>query len=155
VDCILFLLFSFVDLHSGKIVHDWHTPSTALFGRLKCVCVNSSWIAVGSNIGELCIIDRRSGYLFHSWKAHDSAVLKLESFGSNGDRLLSSSADRSVCLWDIRSSSPTLIRKFNGHSESVKAFDIIGNRTLLSASGSKLALSSMTEADGEHMEVSY
>ncbi|KAH6554884.1 hypothetical protein KP509_1Z300000 [Ceratopteris richardii] len=49
----------------------------------------------------LCrLFDLRAGYSVASWKAHEGFITKLSTF--NEYYLVSSSLDKTLCLWDIR-----------------------------------------------------
>ena len=113
--------------------------------------VACSWIGVGGGNGWISLLDGRTGFVLNRWKGHESNVLRLsELHGSS--KLISSSQDKHVCIWDVSSvhhrstelyrgnslavHANTIIR---GHADPVANFAVLGNG-LLSASGAKLSI---------------
>jgi WD40 repeat protein len=56
--------------------------------------------AAGSAVGEICLWDSETGAVVGSVKAHAGWVWSL-SFSPDGSKLVSTSQDRCVCVWDI------------------------------------------------------
>ncbi|MDP2439864.1 MAG: hypothetical protein Q8P67_29295 [archaeon] len=112
-------------------------------GQIRCVArvpsINA--VATGSSTGYITLIDMRTGIILFSWKGHDGAVLSLDAQES---RLVSSSADRTLAAWNLLLSPPKLELARWGHSDAVSAFTFYDHQTLLSTSGSKLGLTSLS-----------
>lgn len=119
----------------------WSTDPAA--GQIRCLTIIQSMnaIAVGTSTGQLTLFDTRTGIVLFSWKGHEAAVLKLEAQSS---RLISSSADRTIAIWNIAVSPPKLERARWGHSDAVASFSFADQDTILSTSGSKLGLTSFS-----------
>eukprot|EP00736_Rhodelphis_marinus_P000950 Rmarinus@m.25149 len=105
--------------------------------RCLAACPVGSWIAIGFSSGMISLVDQRTGILLDSWKAHDGQVTSLAVHDER--RLMSSSADRRLMLWNLETSPPSRDQVYRGHADGVATFTI--NRAgdeLITAAGSKL-----------------
>lgn len=147
----------FIDINAGRQLHLWRCePLESSFSSLiSAICCSghrdkleskkglssSTWIAAGFSSGHCRLLDLRSGTIIAHWRAHDGFVTKLAALDEH--LLISSSLDRTLRLWDLRRSRPTQLQVFRGHSDEVSSFSIWGH-DMLSASGSKIGLSSLS-----------
>eukprot|EP00958_Prasinococcus_capsulatus_P000819 scaffold60_cov382-Prasinococcus_capsulatus_cf.AAC.7 len=99
-----------------------------------------SLLSVGLVSGHISLIEARGGSLIASWKAHDATVTKMHLYD---DRyLLTSSLDRTLCLWDIRQEGNGLVRTWKGSKEGISSFSVY-QRTAIVTGGSFVALCDM------------
>ena len=98
--------------------------------------VHIRYLFIGSDTGVIAGLDLRTGQILHQWKAHDSSILKVETFGES---LLTSSTDKTVCKWDMKGMEPTLSLKLKGFTEPAANFAQMGG-SLLAASAAKVAI---------------
>ena len=70
-------------------------------------CGSGDWIGVGSGSGHIHIFDRRQGKLLACWRAHQKAIVYIESISRH--KVMSVSADKTAVLWNIMSSPPQKI----------------------------------------------
>lgn len=147
----------FIDINAGRQLHLWRCePLESSFSSLiSAICCSghrdkleskkglssSTWIAAGFSSGHCRLLDLKSGTIIAHWRAHDGFVTKLAALDEH--LLISSSLDRTLRLWDLRRSRPTQLQVFRGHSDEVSSFSIWGH-DMLSASGSKIGLSSLS-----------
>ena len=125
-------------------MYAWYLPNSTVAGKIKCCAVSKdgNYLATGSSMGEMCLLDQRTGCLMAVWKAHDGPVLKLKFW--NHDTLISSSQDKHICMWNITLLPPVLTKKFRGHTDPVESFDIFHN-TMISVAGSKIGVASLVD----------
>lgn len=147
----------FIDINAGRQLHLWRCePLESSFSSLiSAICCSghrdkleskkglcsSTWIAAGFSSGHCRLLDLKSGTIIAHWRAHDGFVTKLAALDEH--LLISSSLDRTLRVWDLRRSRPTQLQVFRGHSDEVSSFSIWGH-DMLSASGSKIGLSSLS-----------
>ncbi|KAH9325539.1 hypothetical protein KI387_005717, partial [Taxus chinensis] len=152
----------FIDINVGRKLHLWRCePLESSFSSLvSAICCSgsrdklegkkglssSSWIAAGFSSGHCRLLDLKSGSIIAHWRAHDGFITKLAAVDEH--LLVSSSLDRTLRLWDLRRSWPTQLQVFRGHSDGVSSFSIWGH-DMLSASGSKIGLSSLLRPYGQ------
>jgi WD40 repeat protein len=130
------------------VEHVWHIDRS-LCGSIRTVAVahRVDAIVVGCSTGYIVTFDRRTGIVAQCWQAHAGAVLKVEAVH---DRLISSSSDRTVSVWNLNATPPTLCYTRTSHSEPVYSFAVSANNELLSTSGSKIGVTAHFGAqDGE------
>ncbi|XP_057859002.2 protein GFS12 isoform X1 [Cryptomeria japonica] len=155
----------FIDIKVGQQLHLWRCePLESSFSSLvSAICCSgsrdklegkrglssSSWIAAGFSSGHCRLLDLKSGSIIAHWRAHDGFVTKLAAVDEH--LIVSSSLDRTLRLWDLRRSWPTQLQVFRGHSDGVSSFSIWGH-DMLSASGSKIGLSSLSRPYGQQQQ---
>jgi len=127
-------------------LHEWNLPSLLGNGIVRCICSSPkrSWIAIGCSTGLIILLDYRTGYILNQWKAHDSAITKLEALSRN--KILSCSADKLIFVWDISHATPTLEKTFKGHTDAVCGFGF-NKKDLISASGHKIAVAPIDDIE--------
>ena len=96
---------------------------------------------IGSESGLASALDFRTGQILNRWRAHDSAILKIDAVDNF---LVTSSTDKTVCKWNMDGVEPTLSLKLKGYSEPAANFAGMGG-SLLTASGSKVAIISLQQ----------
>ncbi|KAI5077475.1 hypothetical protein GOP47_0007299 [Adiantum capillus-veneris] len=156
----------FFDLPSGQSLHIWRcdfdSSGSSLVSAITsagkqsfmdggCV-VSSPWIAVGFGTGLCRLMDLRLGNFVASWRAHESFITKLAAF--EGHYLVSSSLDKTLCLWDLRRNVTAKLQTFHGHSYGVSSFEIWGNN-LLSTGGNKIGISAIPHPSSEVLSSLY
>ncbi|MCO8125084.1 protein kinase [Stieleria sp. TO1_6] len=90
-------------IHRADLVQGRFIDSTAVWSRsddATCVAIrgSDSLLAVGNRLGDVLIMDVATGEIAGKLSGHDSAVTDI-AFLDDG-RLLTSSTDRSVMLWN-------------------------------------------------------
>jgi len=99
------------DAHRELCLQDIPTHAASSVTSLASEADAGELFAVGHADGSLHIFDRRlrSGAVVRSCEGHQSWIQKVH-WQSNGNRdLISASVDGTMCIWDVRSSVPTLI----------------------------------------------
>ncbi|KAH6556310.1 hypothetical protein KP509_1Z188400 [Ceratopteris richardii] len=157
----------FFDLNSGQQLHLWKCDSdpsdSFLVSAITCTgkytsrntgCAEQLFsVAIGSGMGLCRLFDLRAGYSVASWKAHEGFITKLSTF--NEYYLVSSSLDKTLCLWDIRRNGAAgKIQTFHGHKHGVSSFEIWGN-SLLSSAGTRIGISTITLSASQDQELSF
>lgn len=137
----------YIDLRSNNDALDWQLPGFQ-GGIPKALCpYGEHLMAVGQSSGHITIIDTRSGLLLYSWKAHESGIIDIKLYPDNPGKLISSSQDKTICLWDVSTLADTgakMVTQFGGHRDPWISFDVYKDE-LLSISGNKLSSSSLTQ----------
>lgn len=145
----------FFDLPSGQCLHLWRcdlelsgsslVSAITSSGKQSHIdggrAMSSSWIAMGFNLGHCRLLDLRAGNFVASWRAHEGFITKLAAFEEH--YLISSSLDKTLCLWDLRRNVPAQVCAFQGHTHGVSSF-ALWSSNLLSAGGNKIGLSSLS-----------
>ena len=65
----------FLDSRSGQVMHEWRT-CTSNFGPIKSLVVDEDrqWLAVTFAVGQVSLLDLRTGLLYLCWKAHEGEI---------------------------------------------------------------------------------
>jgi WD40 repeat protein len=100
---------------------DFSFGQAAAGGEPRTICAGADghWVAVGFTTGNVCIVDRRTGRLLHSWQPHpsDTSILHLSQVSSR--KLLTVGSDKTAVLWDFSSSRVSAV---HGQSSSMDPF---------------------------------
>ena len=92
---------------------------------------NSEKIAIGGHNSSIYIFNYVSGKFFGKLVGHEMAITDL-SASKDGKRLLSSSIDGSIKLWDVLSFSQ--LKQFDGHDKQVFSIEFVaGDKTAISS----------------------
>ena len=149
-----------LDMRSGQLSGCWrHLGSAQPLASVRCMCrgpaatdtkeiaargrssesgmESGSWLATGLSTGEVTVFDERTGIIRLQWRAHESAVLSLHAVDAH--HVLSSGADKTICVWEIRTDEPALVQRFAALDDSVKAAVLHGS-DLLCVMGSKVGV---------------
>ena len=115
-----------MDLTSATVAYDWSVSVLNANASVTClaVCEDSHFIAVGGSNGEILIVDDRTGFILCQTKAHDSAILKIKTYGN--DKIICSTLDKLISVWRFsRNDANQLVclRKFKGHTDSVEGWE--------------------------------
>jgi len=115
---------SFHDIRiGGKPTIEWLLPKS---GEPKAIAVDFTKgghvIAVGQSSGTITLIDKRSGLLLHSWRAHAGCIQQLKSFKYK--LLISSGTDNLVQVWDINQQPPSNFKTIKGIRDTTLNFDV-------------------------------
>jgi hypothetical protein len=102
---------------------------------------NGREVALGTAAGSVLVLDQRTGLTSAAWRAHEAAVNKLDSMGDL--RLVSSSIDKSLCLWDV-GGSVSMLRSCKGLPEAPLDFCFHHDSALVSYGTRSLGVVSMT-----------
>jgi WD40 repeat protein len=78
--------------------------------RSLAVGPDDRWVAAGLASGEVVVFDSAMGLVQNQWLAHAGGLCDLCKVGDS--KLLTAGAsDRLVCVWDLRTSPPTLVSR--------------------------------------------
>lgn len=156
-----------VDMRSGQLSGCWrHLGSAQPLASVRCMCrgpaatdnkelaprgrsvglgiESGSWLATGLSTGEVTVFDERTGIIRLQWRAHEGAVLSLHPV--DAQHVLSTGADKSICVWEIRADEPALVQRFAGLDDNVKAAVLYGS-DLLCVVGSKVGVGQIATGD--------
>ncbi|KAF5947180.1 hypothetical protein HYC85_013137 [Camellia sinensis] len=179
----------FIDVTQGQKLHLWRSESgeSSFPSLIYAICgcgsnkmqadeaVDSpSWIAAGLSSGICKLIDVRSGNIISLWRAHDAYVTKLAA--PDEHLLISSSLDRTLRVWDLRTGKAIGRRLkseityfvsdllflwtfscrnlsshpsvFRSHSDTVSSFSVWG-QDVISIAKNKIGLSSLARSADE------
>ncbi|KAL2925727.1 DDB1- and CUL4-associated factor-like protein 1 [Bienertia sinuspersici] len=94
----------------------WRTCRDDAAALLTCMTFlgDSSQIAAGSHSGELKIFDTNSNNILENCTSHQTPLILVQSYPSNGTHLVLSSSSLDVKLWDASSISGGPIQTFEG-----------------------------------------
>merc|ERR1712137_450769 len=134
--------FFMVDVGAGRVANEWVLPVHAIRGFN--LSADNRYVFIGSDSGVISALDLRTGRILNQWKAHDSSILRVETFG---DALITSSTDRTVCKWDMNATDPTLSLKLKGYNEPAANFAEMGG-SLLTTSASRVAIIPLYQEGG-------
>ncbi|MBR8837880.1 MAG: hypothetical protein DSM106950_28715 [Stigonema ocellatum SAG 48.90 = DSM 106950] len=92
-----------------------------LLGSVTTVAYHSGrdLLAVGDADGRVRVWQLRDWQLLHNFKGHSGWVWAL-AFAPNGEVLVSTSADRTVKLWNVRTRRGGILESFEEHTSSVR-----------------------------------
>jgi len=102
------LTIGFHDIRMGsKATVEWILPK---YGEPKVILDLSriNVIAVGQSHGFITLIDKRSGLLLHTFRAHSNAVHQLKTYKN---KLISCGTDNNLNLWDVNQQPTTTLLK--------------------------------------------
>ncbi len=129
-----------VTVAADGIAHGWSVSGGQFEGRPTVTPVGTNialaidpqgrWIVIGNPNGTIDLRRFPGTSLDVSLRGHTGAITAL-AFNNNGSRLISSSADGTVRVWDIsRGTPPALLRVLRGHEGAVNviAFSDDGGR---------------------------
>lgn len=138
----------FLDLRVGKMSRPWRHTSSSQPTAVKsiAVCSSGNWIASGLASGDINVLELRCGSVLHQWKAHESPIVKLVAYSDS--YLLSSAADRTMCLWHLRSKGAIMVKRYVGLTDSVKSVGL-HKSDFICGVGHKLGISSLLRVRGE------
>ena len=156
-----------LDMRSGQLSGCWrHLGSAQPVASVRCMCrgpaatdtgelsargrsigagmESGSWLATGLSTGDVTVFDERTGIIRLQWRAHEGAVLSVHAVDAH--HLLSTGADKSICVWAIRTDEPALVQRFAALDDSVKAAVLYGS-DLLCVMGSKVGVGQVVTDD--------
>jgi len=87
-----------VDLRSPSRALEWHLPPSV--NDASVLAQGQACLWVGSNSGQICQLDLRSGLVRRCWQGHQGAVSGLLPRPA---ALISASADKTVAVWRVES----------------------------------------------------
>lgn len=119
------------DVESGEILHEWNLGS-----RLNAIrfTPDDQGIVVGDIFGEIRVYDLESGSLIREYPLlHAGAIYALD-YTADGSRLLSSSTDSTLILWDAAAAA--MLYQMHGHRAPVLTVDISADDRLALSGGS-------------------
>jgi len=139
--------------HSGEIGYpssvwagvDGGSPSSSSSSSSSSCLSNEDTndVIVATSNGYLTQFDKRSGKVLLQWRGHTSPINKVLK---QNNQVIATSVDRSISLWNIRSSSPvasvTLSHRYTG-LPSAPAPPVIFKDTIMTAVGAKVGLASL------------
>jgi WD40 repeat protein len=119
------------DLTSGQLLRTFagHTKGVGcvLFGE------RGNWAASGGSDRLLRIWDLQTGAELNSMEGHAGSIRAIGALGA--DRLLSASADRTVCCWRLQSARPSSRPQVQEGAISMMAVSAKGNRVVAGSAG--------------------
>jgi len=156
-----------LDMRSGQLSGCWrHLGAAQPLASVRCMCrgpaatdtreltargrsaglgiESGSWLATGLSTGDVTVFDERTGIIRLQWRAHEGAVLSLHAV--DAQHVLSSGADKSICVWEIRTDEPALVQRFAALDDSVKSAVLYGS-DLLCVMGSKVGVGQIVTGD--------
>ena len=117
---------------TGDVEH----PEVAADYRITALAVSpdSQYVAIGSGHedGEIGLLNVASGELEAPLIGHSRTVTSL-TFSATGERLMSSSADSTIRVWDMDSRDTTRVLK--GHQSGVSSASLISDETRAISAG--------------------
>ena len=141
-----------LDLRSGLLSAPWrHLGAAQPIAAVRCICRSSArsdsggpsaaagsaeggqWVSTGLSTGEVTVMEARSGVIRLQWRAHEGAVLSLHCV--DGQHILSTGADRSLCLWDIAGEEAALKQRLTAQDDSARDGVVIGQDFLCAVGG--------------------
>ena len=96
----------------------------------ECFSCWNNTIAVGSEDGDIIILDAVTGSQAATFSGHTEEVICLV-FSSDGGSLVSGSRDKTVRLWDMQTGG--IIRTFSGHTDQILSVSISADFAIISS----------------------
>ena len=117
------------DLEQRKPLPSFNLPWT------HCLATSDDGqLAASDNLGQVHLLDPSSGKVLHSFDSHVSPMTGLR-FSRSGDRLVSSSADQTIIVYDPR--RPSIAGRLYGLRSEVWGLDISADAQTIVAGGSR------------------
>jgi len=135
-----------VTVAADGIAHGWSVRNGQFQGRPTVTPVGTNivlaidpqgrWIVIGNPNGTIDLRRFPGTSLNVSLRGHTGAITAL-AFNKDGSRLISSSADGTVRVWDVsQGTQPTLLRMLRGHEGAVNAIALSADGGRLVSGGS-------------------
>jgi WD40 repeat protein len=87
---------------------------------------------VGTNNGWIASFDLETGsYLPNTWNSNPSSSVNLMKL-LDANTLVSASSDKTLTVWNLTVSSPTVISTFTSHTDAVNRVDKLANGNVVS-----------------------
>ncbi|NQV35197.1 MAG: hypothetical protein HQ515_21060, partial [Phycisphaeraceae bacterium] len=121
-----------VNVTTGEI--EYQQPSSGVVITALAVSPDSRYVVIGSKLGngEIGVLNVASGELEASLIGHSRTITSL-TFSATGERLISSSADSTIRIWDMDSRRMTSV--FKGHESGVGSVSLIYDDTRAISAG--------------------
>ncbi|KAI9024710.1 WD40-repeat-containing domain protein [Hyaloraphidium curvatum] len=133
---------SFWNLRDPVRTHRWRAGN-AHAGNIRCIamCPAERTVVVGFATGVCSLLDRRTGMILASWRAHEGEVSQV-AFYTTRFVVTSCGADRAINIWDT--TNLTSVRTFRDSNE-IASFEVQeDDLVILGAAGNGLNFVSLS-----------